>query len=133
LQTLSQNTTSIPAFQVLTIGGLGEANLDASVRSFFRHISGVQNENMQNADKEKKRKWGTSYLNSRSPRRDSGFVNDESPHKKLRNKDGYGEEATEVTNKALPKSIKSLYESILSAQKELEAGRGWEADESSEM
>jgi len=118
---------------VLTIGGLGEANLDASVRSFFRHISGVQNENMQGEDKEKKRKWGTSFLNSRLPIPDSGFVNDEIPHKKLRNKDGYGEEATGVTNKALPKSIKSLYESILSAQKELEAGRSWEADELSAM
>jgi hypothetical protein len=115
---------------VLTIGGLTEANLDASVRSFFRHVSGVQNENMQDADKEKKRKLGTSYLNSRLPMYDSGFVDEEFPHKKLRNKDGYEEEATEITNKALSKSIKSLYESILSAQEELEAGRSWEADES---
>ena len=114
----------MPAFQVLTIGGLGEVNMDGSIRSFFRHVSGVPNENIQDAEKERKRKRNTvgTTLASPSSTLESGLANDDSPPKKPRNKDGHPE-ANDTTNKNLPKSIESLYKSILSAQKELEAGR----------
>jgi hypothetical protein len=126
LQTLSQSTTSVPAFQVLAIGSLGEANMDGSIRSFFRHVSGVPNENMQDAEK-----VGIT-LASRSSTLESGLVDHESPPKKIRNKDGYLE-ANDATNKNLPKSIESLYESISSAQKELEAGRSLNENALSDM
>jgi hypothetical protein len=112
---------------VLKIGDLGEANLEASIRSFFRTVTGVQNANMQDPDAEKKRKRPTVISNSRLSVLENA-VADQSPPKKLRNKDGYTQEPNEVTKDSLPKSIESLYESILSAQKELEAGRNWNAD-----
>ena len=113
---------------MLTVGDIGQANLDASIRSFFRHVSGVQNENMHDAEKEKKRKRGTVTSNSRSSLPENGLAYHESPHKMFRNSDGSREEVNDVANKSLPKSIESLYESILSAQKELEAGRNWNAE-----
>jgi hypothetical protein len=129
---LSQSTTSVPAFQVLTIGGLGEANLDGSIRSFFRHVSGVPNESMQDAEKERKRKRNAVGITSASSVLERSLVDDEYPPKKLRNKDGHPE-ANEATNKNLPKSIESLYESILNAQKELEAGRSLNEDALGDM
>ena len=79
---------------------------------------------------EKKRKRGnmrnssSGGSNSVSDIRTAG---DESPSKKLRNSE-LDLETIDGTRKVLPKSIASLYESILSAQKELEAGKGWEAE-----
>ena len=104
--------------------------MDGSIRSFFRHVSGVPNENMQGAE-ERKRKRNTvpPTSTSRSSMLESRFVNDESPPKKLRNKD----EANDATNKNLPKSIESLYKSIFSAQKELEAGRSLNEDALGDM
>jgi len=112
---------------VLKIGDLSESNVEASVRTFFRTVTGVQNANMQDPDPEKKRKRLTVTSNSRLSVLEN-VVADQSPPKKLRNKDGYTQEPNEVTNGSLPKSIESLYESILSAQKELEAGKNWSAD-----
>ena len=108
--------------------------MDGSIRSFFRHVSGVPNENMQDAEKERKRKRNTigTTLASRSSTLESGLVDHDSPPKKLRNKDGYPE-ANDVTSKNLPKSIESLYESILSAQRELEAGRSLNENALSDM
>jgi hypothetical protein len=120
----------VPAFQVLTIGGLGEVNMDGSIRSFFRHVSGVPNENIQDAEKERKRKRNTVGAASayRSSTLEGGLANDDSPPKKPRNKDGHPK-ANDATNKNLPKSIESLYKSIMSAQKELEAGRSLNEDD----
>jgi hypothetical protein len=119
-------TTSVPAFQVLTIGSLGDTNLEASVRSFVRHITGTPNEVVQDKDKEEKKR------KRRMPGRTSIGVSskstarDESPSKKLRNIEDV-DNPVDGTRKVLSKSIKSLYESILSAQKELEAGKSWDA------
>jgi hypothetical protein len=121
-------TTSVPAFQVLTIGSLGDTNLEASVRSFVRHITGTSNEVVQDKDKEeKKRKRGTPVRTSFGVSRNS-TARDESPSKKLRNIEGDIDNTIDGPRKVLPKSIKSLYESILSAQKELEAGKSWDAE-----
>ena len=125
-------TTAVPAFQVLTIGSLGDTNLDASIRSFARHITGIPNENVQDKDKEeKKRKREIARKTSTASMVPSpiGITGDESPSKKLRN----GEDEIDETRKVLPKSIASLYESIQSAQRELEASRSWEADVLDEM
>jgi len=121
LQTLSQSTTSVTAFQVLTIGPLGETNLEISIRSFLRHVSGMPNEMVQETEKEKKRKRGNLGESSNHQILENAHVTHELPSKKLRNNDGYGEQGS----KRLSTSIESLYESILSAQKELEAGRTW--------
>jgi hypothetical protein len=129
LQTLSQVTLPVPAFQVLTIGALGEANLDASIRSFLGHVSGSLNEVTQDVEKKRKR-----IIMQRLPDntaqtvvRVDSTVDNESPSKKFRSEAGYLEEI-EVRKTNLPKSIESLYKSILRAQEELEAGKVWQAD-----
>ena len=130
LQTLSQIITSVPAFQVLTIGDLGDANLETSIRSLLRHLSAIPNENMQDAEKEKKRKRetvGVSDSMSQSSVPDGIITEYKSPPKRIRNGDGSHERAN------LPKSIEALYESILSAQEELEAGRTWREEEFDSM
>jgi hypothetical protein len=125
-------TTSVPAFQVLTIGALGEANLDASVRSFVRHVSGAVNGNMDDSEKEKKRKREVSKSSvealslSRAPRGTNGTHS--LPAKRLRNHEDHSEERTDSGSQKLPKSIESLYASIMSAEKELESGRDWGRD-----
>lgn len=122
---------SVPAFQVLTIGALGEANLDASIRSFMRHVSGFRNEVMEEVEKEKKRKHVIMQdlldYNPQVAIRVDGVVDDESPSKKVRSEEGYLEQ-TDVGKANLPKSIESLYKTILRAQEELEAGKTWKAD-----
>jgi hypothetical protein len=89
---------------------------------------------MQDAEKERKRKRNAVGITSasRSSVLEKSLVDDEYPPKKLRNKDGHPE-ANEATNKNLPKSIESLYESILNAQKELEAGRSLNEDALGDM
>jgi hypothetical protein len=135
LQSLSQRTTSVPAFQVLTIGALGEANLETSMRSFMRHISAAPNENRVDPELEKKRKRESAKVSANGAPHLSlpqgGIGEDYSPSKKLRNMDGHQEEA--VMSNVLPKAIESLYASILSAEKELEEGRRWDGDESNDM
>ena len=104
--------------------------MDESVRSFFRHVSGVPSESMQD-EKDRKRKRDMAGLpppGSGLPvLENSGHENQESPQKKVRNKEAHQEKGDAINN-SLPKSIESLYESILSAQKELEAGRSLNAD-----
>lgn len=123
LQALSQMTTSVPAFQVLTIGEFGDANLEASLRSFCRHASAIPNENMQDAEKEKKRKREFMRVLSQSATPDGIISEPKSPPKKVKNGDDSNGDAK------LPKSIAALYQSILNAQAELEAGRNWREEE----
>ena len=135
LHGLSQMTTSVSAFQVLTIGSIGDANLEVSVRSFMRHVNAGQITNMQDPDKERKRKRG-SALNSynhitRSPVVPRSLPDNISTSKRVRNEET--EVQTGQINRKLPRSIESLYESIMSAQKEMEVGRAWEADELMEL
>jgi hypothetical protein len=129
LQTLSQRTISVPAFQVLTIGALGEANLETSTRSFMRHISAAPNENRVDPELEKKRKRESAKVSTNGASHLSlPQGEDYAPSKKLRNIDGHQEDA--VMSNVLPKAIESLYASILSAEKELEEGRRLDGDES---
>jgi hypothetical protein len=119
----------VPAFQVLTIGALGEANLDASVRSFIRHVSGAVNGSMDDSEKEKKRKREVSKSSveppslSHAPHGTNGTHS--LPAKRIRNQEDHSEERPDSGSQKLPRSIESLYASIMSAEKELEAGRDW--------
>jgi hypothetical protein len=99
------------------------------MRSFLRHISAASNENRLDPEVEKKRKRESARLSSNVVSNSSALpsVEDRAPNKKLRNMDEYRDDAH--TSNALPKSIESLYASIMSAEKELEAGRmSWEGD-----
>jgi hypothetical protein len=136
LHGLSQMTTSVSAFQVLTIGSIGDANLEVSVRSFMRHVNADLIANMLDPDKERKRKRG-SGLNShnhitRSPVVPRSLPDNISTPKRVRSEED-AEVQTGQINRKLPRSIESLYESIMSAQKEMEVGRAWEADELMEL
>jgi hypothetical protein len=125
---LSQSTKSVPAFQVLTIGSFGEANLETSIRSFMRHVTGIPNESLQDPEKEKKRKrvngHNTSDKLSELSVADATVERVVSPVKRVRGDSVVGDQ-----EKRLPKSIESLYESIMRAQEELEVGRSWSVDE----
>jgi len=116
---------------VLTIGALGEANLETSMRSFLRHISAAPNESRVDPELEKKRKRESAkVLTNGAP--DSSVSRGDvgegySPSKKLRNVHGHQENA--MISNVLPKAIESLYASILRAEKELEEGRRWNGDE----
>ena len=125
LQSLSGTTASVPALQVLTIDRPQDANLEASFRSLLRHVSGTPNENMLDREQEKKRKRGTAIPLGLGESVLGGVVEIISPPKKLRNGDHYKQETAKESAKVLSKSVGSLYESISSAQKELEAGRRW--------
>ena len=135
LQSLSRRTPSVPAFQVLTIGALGEAQLEASMRSFLRHISAASNENRADLELEKKRKQELVRVSTNGAPHFSGPHNavgeEYSRNKTLRNVDGHPEGTPRSS--VLPKSIESLYASILSAEKELEEGRRWNGDEVNDM
>ena len=131
---LSQKTTAVSAFQVLTIGSLADANLEVSVRSFMRHINARSNSNMQDFDNEKKRKRLATSHNTitQSPAGQQDLAGSISPPKRVKNdEDGDGYKGQ--TDRRLPRSIESLYKSIMSAQEEIEVGRAWEANELEEM
>jgi hypothetical protein len=119
-------TTSVPAFQVLTIAALGEANLDGSVKSFMRHVSGAVNGSMDESEKKRKRDPRKSPVEGKSqihlPASTNGIHS--LPAKRVRNQD-VADEKTDHNSQKLPKSIESLYASIMSAEKELEAGKDW--------
>src|SRR5579859_4067327 len=66
LQGLSQMTNSVSAFQVLTIGSIGDANLEASVRSFMRHVNAGVNLHMHDPDHDRKRKRASSLISRSS-------------------------------------------------------------------
>jgi hypothetical protein len=133
LQSLSQMTSSVSAFQVLTIGDLGEANLYTSLRSFLRYVTSTPNDTLQDGDKEKKRKRAsgvsTDNVSQSSIPPRSSFDNGSPPKRSKNEEDG----VDEVRNQILPKSIESLYASILSAEKEIEAGRSWNGELLSDM
>jgi hypothetical protein len=118
-------TTSVPAFQVLTIAALGEANLDASVKSFMRHVSGAVNGNMDESEKKRKRDPRKSSVEGKSQLHVPASTNGTHslPAKRVRNQDVDADETTDYSSQKLPKSIESLYASIMSAEKELEAGK----------
>jgi len=118
---------------VFTIGDLAEANLEASIRPFARYITAAPNPNILDADKEeKKRKRGaarrSSIGSSHMSVTDSGIGGSESPSKRVRNLSESIGETTGTGTKPLPKSLASLYESIMNAEKELEEGRRWDED-----
>lgn len=122
-------TIAVPAFQVLTIGALGEANLDASVRSFIRHVSGAVNGSMDDSEKEKKRKRDArkSSVEALSLFHTPNSTNETHsvPTKRVRNQEDHSEERRDSGSQKLPKSIESLYASIMSAEKELNPGKDW--------
>jgi hypothetical protein len=92
---------------------------------------------MQDEDKEKKRKRGPAPVSSDDFSQisvaDENVAENHTPPKRVRGRDEYLPEAHNVTTKTLSKSIESLYASILSAQKELEAGRNWRGDAFADM
>lgn len=130
LQALAPRTSSVSAFQVLTINGLNYANLDASLRSFLRHITAAPNQNWQDGDK--KRKYATyvfpeDVVHPSIP--ESRHINNNSSLKKLKD----DEEEAIIKSNVLRRSIESLYASISNAEKELEAGRNWREEMISDM
>lgn len=136
LQGLSRKTNSVAAFQVLTICSIGDANLEVSLRSFMRHINAGLNAHTYDPDKDRKRKRGSNSIShnptSRSPIIQRSTTGDISPPKRVKG-DEEANAHTSQTNQKLPRSVESLYKSIMSAQKEMEAGRAWETNEMDEL
>ena len=125
----------MPAFQVLTIGTLEEANLESSLRSFARHFTGVRNDVVREMESEKKRKRRDGSMAPTETSQLPSVMTDGvlSPPKRHRNEDITPVSTNGDVNGKLPKSIESLYKSIMSAQEELEAGRNWSANALTEM
>jgi hypothetical protein len=126
-------SSSITAFQVLIIGTLEDVNLESTLRSLVRHVTGSRNEVAKDIALEKKRKRAEIAMSPPHVRHESvpnGAMKElTSPPKKVRN----GESPSPVAERKLSKSIESLYKSIMSAQEELEAGRTWERYASNDM
>lgn len=136
LNRLSQLTTSVSAFQVLTIGMLGDVNLETSVRSFMRHVNAGLNTNQYDPDNDRKRKRGSDFNSisgvTQSPAIQRNLAGIVSPPKRTRSVEEAVAQTAKVDGK-LPRSIESLYESIMSAQKELEVGRAWQSNRLEDM
>jgi hypothetical protein len=136
LKSLSQRSHSVPAIQVLTIGAFEGASFESSLRSFMRHVTGARNEIMKETELEKKRKRREVSLASSHQPRAAKFMADgiRSPPKRSRIEEfGSVVGRDDKGDGKLPKSIESLYKSIMSAQEELEAGRSWSEDASTEV
>jgi hypothetical protein len=109
----------------------GDANLETSVRSFMRHVSAGLNTNQHDPDNDRKRKRGSdsnaiSHV-IQSPAVLRSLAGSISPPKRVRNLDDDIAPPLEAEGK-LPRLIESLYESIMSAQTELELGRAWQSN-----
>jgi len=117
LQALSQMTPSIPAFQVLMIGDPAEVDLEISLHSFLRHVTGTLNERVGDKE-EKKRKRVTMDGSLNGEMRPSLENGSQSPNKALKLEDGDKDLVT-GTSQGLSKSIERLYQSIFSAQEEI--------------
>lgn len=130
LHTLSRLSNAVPAFQVLTVTAPEEANLETSVRSFMRHVTGTRNEAPKQMEIEKKRKRRDGSIAPSELSQMSNIMVDgiSSPPKKYKNNEETMETGANGSSEKLPKSIESLYKSIMSAQEELEAGRNWSQD-----
>ena len=123
LQALSQLTSSIPAFQVLMIGELAEVDLEISLHSFLRHVTGIPNESLR--DKEEKKRKRLTMDGSLNGDIETSFGNGvQSPNKAPKLENGNTSLASGGSQN-LSKSVVSLYQSILSAEEELEAGKRW--------
>ena len=108
----------------------GDANLEASVRSFMRHISAGLNTNQHDPDTDRKRKRGSdsnaiSHV-IQSPAVQRSLAGSISPPKRVRNLDDIAPPLQ--ADGKLPRLIESLYESIMRAQTELELGRAWQSN-----
>lgn len=102
----------------------------------MRHVSAGLNTNDYDPDNDRKRKRG-SVSNSlsrvtQSPAIQRNLAGTISPPKRVKNIEEPVAQTPQVDGK-LPRSIESLYESIMSAQKELEVGRAWQSSRLEDM